>query len=631
MSVSAAFLLPTPPLTPSPSLSPRHLHLHRLRPLRPLTAYNSLNAKPSAPLTPHILPPYLQSLQPYLVAQRRPIFLGYLFGSVSVLSLSRIVPLAGSLNAAISSLDLVRLRGDGCVLIALVLVRVVSNYLQQAFLWDAALNAVCEIRVRVYRRVLERDLGFFEGRDRGGVEFGDVAHRIVAEAEDVADTIYAVLNTVVPTAMQVAALSMQMVAISPSLFVISAAAIPPMGMVVAGLGERLRRISRRAKVTTAAMSAYLNEVLPAVLFVKANNAELCEITRFKRLAYSDRAARLRKRKMKALVPQVLRVAYVGALFVLSAGSLLVLKGSFDGSRLVSFVTSIFLLVEPIQDVGKAYNDFKLGEPTIERLFDLSKFKPKVMEKENAVMLDGVSGELSFINVSFKYGDELPIVLDRVSLHVRAGETVALVGPSGGGKTTLAKLLLRLYDPFSGHICLDNCNIQDIRLSSLRRHVTLVSQDITLFSGTVAENIGYKDMTTTIDMDRVKRAGVLANADEFVEMLPDGYETNIGPRGSTLSGGQKQRIAIARAIYQDPSVLILDEATSALDSGSEFLVREALQRMMENRTVLVIAHRLETVLMANRIFMLKDGKLQELSRLSLLGDHDDTLRLSGLVI
>ncbi|KAI4370177.1 hypothetical protein MLD38_018551 [Melastoma candidum] len=586
MSVSAAFLLPTPPLTPSPSLSPRHLHLHRLRPLRPLTAYNSLNAKPSAPLTPHILPPYLQSLQPYLVAQRRPIFLGYLFGSVSVLSLSRIVPLAGSLNAAISSLDLVRLRGDGCVLIALVLVRVVSNYLQQAFLWDAALNAVCEIRVRVYRRVLERDLGFFEGRDRGGVEFGDVAHRIVAEAEDVADTIYAVLNTVVPTAMQVAALSMQMVAISPSLFVISAAAIPPMGMVVAGLGERLRRISRRAKVTTAAMSAYLNEVLPAVLFVKANNAELCEITRFKRLAYSDRAARLRKRKMKALVPQ---------------------------------------------DVGKAYNDFKLGEPTIERLFDLSKFKPKVMEKENAVMLDGVSGELSFINVSFKYGDELPIVLDRVSLHVRAGETVALVGPSGGGKTTLAKLLLRLYDPFSGHICLDNCNIQDIRLSSLRRHVTLVSQDITLFSGTVAENIGYKDMTTTIDMDRVKRAGVLANADEFVEMLPDGYETNIGPRGSTLSGGQKQRIAIARAIYQDPSVLILDEATSALDSGSEFLVREALQRMMENRTVLVIAHRLETVLMANRIFMLKDGKLQELSRLSLLGDHDDTLRLSGLVI
>lgn len=184
---------------------------------------------------------------------------------------------------------------------------------------------------------------------------------------------------------------------------------------------------------------------------------------------------------------------------------------------------------------------------------------------------------------------------------------------------------------TGCICVDNYNIQNIQLKSLRRHVCLVSQDITLFSGTVAENIGYRDLMNGIDMDRVELAGQLANADEFIKKLPEGYNTNIGPRGSVLSGGQKQRLAIARAVYQDPSILILDEATSALDSRSELLVRQALQRLMETRTVLVIAHRLETVLMANRIFTLNDGRLQELTRSSLLGGHLNSLESEGLVI
>ncbi|KAI4310554.1 hypothetical protein MLD38_035524 [Melastoma candidum] len=243
MSVSAAFLLPTPPLTPLTSLFPhRHLHLHRPVPLRPLTAYNSLNAKPSAPRTPRILPPYLQSLQPYLVAQRP------------------------------SSSGLLRItcsrRSSG----------------------NAVLNAVCEIRVRVYGRGLERDLGFFEGRDRGGVEFGDVEHRIAAEAEDVSDTIYAALNTVVPTAMQVAALSMHMVAISPCLLVISTAVSIQMNF------YEYRKTNLKVNGVYSGLMAYVKKVLPSVLFVKANNAELCEITWFKRLAYSDRAAHLRRGK-----------------------------------------------------------------------------------------------------------------------------------------------------------------------------------------------------------------------------------------------------------------------------------------------------------------------------------------------
>lgn len=245
----------------------------------------------------------------------------------------------------------------------------------------------------------------------------------------------------------------------------------------------------------------------------------------------------------------------------------------------------------------------------------------IKEKPDAVDLDRVTGEVKFCDVSFKYGDNMPYVLNGLNLHIKAGETVAFIGPSGGGKTTLAKLLLRLYDPVSGCILIDNHSIQDVKLTSLRRHVGLVCQDITLFSGTVAENIGYKDLMTNIDMKMVEDAARTANADEFIRNLPEGYETNIGPRGSSLSGGQKQRLAIARALYQNSSILILDEATSALDSRSELLVREAVQRLMENHTVLVIAHRLETILMAKRVFLLGDGKLEEVTRSSLLaGQH-----------
>ncbi|KAI3802187.1 hypothetical protein L1987_30317 [Smallanthus sonchifolius] len=243
------------------------------------------------------------------------------------------------------------------------------------------------------------------------------------------------------------------------------------------------------------------------------------------------------------------------------------------------------------DVGKAYNELKQGEPAIERLFQLSSFKPKVIEEINEVHVEYVAGEVKFCNVSFGYGDGTPLVLNKLDLYIKAGETVALVGPSGGGKKTLVKLLLRLYDPLSGHILIDNHDIQSISVKSLRTHVGLVTQDTTLFSGTIAENIGYRDMLTKIDMEKVKHAAQIANAVEFIETLSEGYATNIGPRGSLLSDGQRQRLAIARALYQNPSILVLDEATSALDTRSEMLVRQALQRLMEDRTVIVVAHRL----------------------------------------
>ncbi|GMH09909.1 hypothetical protein Nepgr_011750 [Nepenthes gracilis] len=567
-------------------------------------------------------------IKPYLQSEWKPILQAWTFSAISVFSLSRMVTKSGNISSILN--DFHTVRGEGLVLAILVLVRLVSSYFQQALLWEAALNSVYRVRVSVFEKLLERDLAFFEGSD--GVLAGDIAYRITAEASDISDTVFALLNTIVPSTLQLAVMAAQMLAISPALSLISAVVIPSIALVTAYLGKRLREISQNAHLSIAMLAAYLNEVIPSILFVKSSSTEWSESVRFNRLALADLSARLKKKKMKALVPQIVQVIYFGALSVFCVGSLVLSGGTLDGCSLISFITSLVFLIEPIQGVGKAYNELKEGEPAIERLFDLARFEPQVNNKQDAIDINSVTGEVKFCGISYQYRDDFPLVLNGVDLHIKAGETVALVGPSGGGKTTLVKLLLRLYDPLCGCIYIDDFNIRSIRLESLRRHIGLVSQDIILFSGTVAENIGYKDLMTEIDMERVEHAAKVANADEFIRTLPNGYETNIGPRGSMLSGGQKQRLAIARALYQNPSILVLDEATSALDSRSELLVRQAVERVMKNHTVLIIAHRLETVLMAERVFRLDDGKLEEIARSSLVrGDQQLLASAAGLVV
>ncbi|KAK6139947.1 hypothetical protein DH2020_026323 [Rehmannia glutinosa] len=587
---------------------------------------HATNAAPCNRPSPPIKFASLTALKPYLQSEWRPILSGWLCSAISVYSLSRIVPLTGKLSSVMATANLTSLRNEGLVLGVLLLTRVVAKYLQEAFLWEAALSCVYKVRVYVFNRVLQRDLGFFESEK--GILPGDVAYRITAEAEDIADTVYSLLNTIVPSTLQLSAMATQMLIISPVLSLISALVIPSMALTIGCLGEKLRTLSNKANLSTAALSAYLNEVFPSILFVKANNAEPNERIRFQSLASADLSACLKKKQMKILIPQIVQIMFFGVLFMFGASSLVVSSGSFNCSATVSFLTSLILLIDPIQNSFEVYFHGLIGflffflfiifpsslitGVTLPRKcnFIFPSVTPKVIEKPDAVDLASVTGEVKVCGLSFSYGDVVAPVLNGLDLHIKAGETIALVGPSGGGKTTLVKLLLRLYEPLSGSILIDGYDTRDIQLESLRRHVGLVSQDTVLFSGTVAENIGYRDLMSGIDMDRVELAAQTANADEFINCLPDQYQT------SCLVG-----LAIARALYQNPSILILDEATSALDSRSELLVRQALQRLMRNRTVLVIAHRLETVLMAERIFLLNDGKLQQLSHSALLdGQH-----------
>ncbi|KAM3367334.1 hypothetical protein ACQJBY_016128 [Aegilops geniculata] len=560
----------------TPSISPRSSRaISRSRALA-LTATTACSIRLRVRAAKDCSPPPsypLSEVLPYVAAEWRTIAKGWACAAAAVYCLSRTVPAAGRLPRALAagvgggvSAEVSR----GVVaLAAFASARAAAAYVQQALLWEAALRAVWRLRERAFERLLSRDLAFFDGRE--GMAAGDIAHRITDEADDVADAVYSVLNTIVPTSLQLIAMGTQMVAINPQLSLVAAMVIPCMSIVIAKLGERLRQISKEAHLSLAMLAAYLNDVLPSMLTVKVNNGEHKEMLRFHELAFVD------------------------------------LKNNL----------ALALFVEPIQDFGKAYNEYKQGEPALERIFDLTRFIPEVRDKPSAVHLNSVKGDIKFHDVTFRYVAGMPPTVDGVNLHIRAGETIAIVGPSGGGKTTLAKLLLRLYHPQSGYIALDNHDIQDIQLQCLRTHIAFVSQDPMLFSGTIAKNIAYGDPVGDINMRKVQNAAKIANADEFIKILPEGYDSYVGQRGSSLSGGQKQRLSIARAIYQNSSILVLDEATSALDSRSEQLLKEALMNLMASHTVVIIAHRLEMILMADRIVLLDGGKFREITRSAFL--------------
>eukprot|EP00850_Spirogloea_muscicola_P013182 SM000088S23723 [mRNA] locus=s88:287334:290931:+ [translate_table: standard] len=549
---------------------------------------------------------------------------------IAVACLLAAVPRIGSLSSLVAAGDVPALLRHTGVLLAVVAARSVALYFQSAWLWEAALGATLAMRRFVFAAVQRLDMERFEGR--GSVPVGDTAYRLTAEAEDAGDTIYAFLHMLVPSIVQLAAMFGRMVTLSPLLTLATFCVLPLMSVVIAVLGEKLRGLSRKGQDSIASLAAYINEliahtaslpstlqVLAAALVVKAHAAEEFEERRFEALAATDCVARLRKRKMKAFIPEVITGVYaltVLALFLV--GTWAISRGTFTGQGMVSFLTSLIFLIDPIQSVGSAYNEIKQGEPAIERLLALATLAPKVVEKDGATVLKSVQGDIAFENVNFAYEVGQPWILFALNLKVKSGETVAIVGPSGGGKTTLVKLALRLYDPVLGSIHIDGHDLRDVTLKSLRQAVGIVTQDTVLFTGSVSANIAYGVLPEHVDSSRVETCARLANAHSFIARLPQGYDTHLGDRATSLSGGQRQRLAIARAIYHEPSILILDEATSALDNESEGLVQEALERLMSTRTVLVIAHRLGTIQRADRILVLEGGTIVE------EGDHASLL-------
>jgi ATP-binding cassette subfamily B protein len=368
------------------------------------------------------------------------------------------------------------------------------------------------------------------------------------------------------------------------------------------------------------LSAILTEVFSGIRLIRAFAAEKYEVTRFSREAERSFQAKYSTERLKAIqIPIVGFLEALSALSLLMVGAWQIQQNNLTVGEFFSYLAAAGLLIDPIGHVTNNYNEFKQGEASVDRIFELMAMQPTVVEKPNAVSLPTVKGKVEYSGVTFAYKPGEPVLKD-ISLLAFPGEAIALVGASGAGKTTFVNLLPRFYDPSTGQILIDDMDIRDVRLESLRQQIGIVPQETVMFSGTVAQNIAFgKEI---FDLEAVVEAAKIANAHQFITQLPEGYNTWVGERGVNLSGGQRQRIAIARAVLLNPQILILDEATSALDSESEALVQEALERLMENRTVFIIAHRLSTVRRCDRILVLERGQIVE------SGTHEELLALEN---
>ncbi|GAB6099447.1 ABC transporter ATP-binding protein [Halanaerocella petrolearia] len=396
---------------------------------------------------------------------------------------------------------------------------------------------------------------------------------------------------------------------------------PLIGYVVDRFNRRIREVSKRAQVKVANVSDVLQETISGVRVVKSFGREEYEYERFQEQNYANFRANLKNSQLKAtLTPVTEFLAALSFIVVLWYGGREVIAGKMTAGELTGFFTLLLYITNPLKSLTKLSGTIQRALAAAERIFEIIDIQPAIQDQPGAKKLTEVDGVIEFDNVSFSYDDN-ELALDKINLEAQPGQMVALVGPSGAGKSTLVNLVPRFYDPDQGMVSIDGVDIKEFKVNSLRDKIGIVPQETILFGGTIEDNILYGNLAAS--QEEVVQAAKAANAHEFVMSFADDYQTQIGERGVGLSGGQKQRIAIARAILNDPEILILDEATSALDTESEALVQEALERLMENRTTFVIAHRLSTVLNADRIVVMDEGRIVE------TGTHKELLNQEGV--
>jgi ATP-binding cassette subfamily B protein len=495
------------------------------------------------------------------------------------------------------------------------LVQKIAQYGQDTLMAKAALAIAFQIRTQVYAHLQRLSLSYFET-----AQSGDLAYRMTEDIDRIGEVINKVFHQFLPSLLQLIVVLGYMVYLNWQLTITTLIIAPVMAGLIAWFGEKIRDLSYRTQSRISNLSALLVEVFSGMRLVQAFAAEDYTLERFSREAERNRLARYRTEKLKAIQsPVVGFLEAIALLLLLLLGGWQVSLNNLTGSQFVSYLAAVVMLIDPISLLTSNYNEFKQGEASIDRVFELLNMQPTVVEHPTAQILPHVTGKVEYQDVGFAYHQDQP-VLTNLNLLALPGEAIALVGHSGSGKTTLANLLPRFYDPQSGHILIDGVNIRDVTLRSLRRQIGIVPQETILFSGTIAQNIAFGQNVT--DFDAIQEAAKIANAHQFIIQFPDGYNTWVGERGVNLSGGQRQRLAIARAVLLNPRVLILDEATSALDSESEALVQEALERVMRNRTVFIIAHRLATVRRADRILVLEQGRVVE------SGTHTELLNYGG---
>lgn len=497
--------------------------------------------------------------------------------------------------------------------IASFLFKGIFDYFQTYLMGSVGQRAVADIRRKAFERLQVQPLSFFD-KNPTGVIISRITNDISLVQSAVSDAFTAVLKD----SLSVVGLIFYVFYTDWRLAALSFLVLPTVIYPIATFGRKLRKNSVQNQKAMAKFTTFLHETITGQRIVKAFAMEEYEHTRFTQENNSLLRVVLKRYRIKALSSPMMEVIG-GIMFglIIWYGGSTVISGAKTQGEFLSFMMALALLYNPIRSLNKENHNIQQGLGAAQRVFELIDRQPEIVDKPDAIALFAPQGKIEFENVTFKY-EEKP-VLRNISLKINKNETVAIVGESGGGKTTLVNLILRFYDVTEGAIKLDGVDIRDITLDSLRRHVALVTQDVILFNDTIISNIIYGNEP---DMDKVEDAIRSAYAEGFVSKLPKKLDTTVGEKGIRFSGGQKQRIAIARALYKNAPILILDEATSALDTASETEVQKALDNLMKGRTTIVIAHRLSTVMNADRIIVLNNGSIAQ------EGTHKELVDVDG---
>lgn len=514
-------------------------------------------------------------------------------------------------NGALNTLFLL-----GAFLVILTFFKTGIAYLASYFIIPLRTGLVRDIRNQLYDKVVDLNLGFF-GKQRKG----DIMARMLGDVNEVEVSIMSSIELLSKNPIMIIVYLGVLLLLSWKLTLFVLCVLPFAGLLMGKVGRSLKKSSKDAQSQSGQLLSQIEETLGGLRIIKAFNAEKAVTRNFRHLNDTLRRTVMKVNRRYTLahpMSEFLGTATIA--IVLIFGGMLILNdaGSLSAAEFIYYLVIFYSIINPFKELSKASYSIQKGMASLERIDMILDAVNPLKEVANPVEIKPFSSKIEYKNVWFKYGEDW--VLKDVSLTIKKGQVVALVGQSGSGKSTMVDLLPRFYDVQKGEIAIDGVNVKDMALYDLRSYMGNVNQEAILFNDTVFNNITFGVENATLE--QVIEAAKVANAHEFIMAMEDGYQTNIGDRGSRLSGGQRQRISIARAILKNPSILILDEATSALDTESEKLVQEALERLMKTRTSIVIAHRLSTIKNADVICVMKDGEIVE------RGGHEELLAKNG---